>query len=41
MDEWAYENGVELDLSRPGRPRDEAKIKSFNGRLRQEYLAEL
>ena len=38
MDRWAYENGVELDFSRPGRPIDNAKVESFNGRLRQECL---
>ena len=38
MDKWAYENGVELDFSRPGRPTDNAKIESFNGRFRQECL---
>ena len=38
MDRWAYENGVELDFSRPGRPTDNAKVESFNGRLRQECL---
>lgn len=38
MDKWAYENGVELDFSRPGKPTDNAKIESFNGRLRQECL---
>jgi putative transposase len=38
MDRWAYENGVELDFSRPGRPIDNAKIESFNGRLRTECL---
>jgi putative transposase len=38
MDRWAYENGVELDFSRPGRPIDNAKIESFNGRLREECL---
>ncbi len=36
MDRWAYERGVELDFSRPGIPTDNAKIESFNGRLRQE-----
>jgi putative transposase len=40
MDKWAYENGVELNFSRPGRPTDNAKIESFNGRLRQECLNE-
>ena len=38
MDRWAYENGVELDFSRPGRPIDNAKVETFNGRLRQECL---
>jgi len=40
MDHWAYENGVELDFSRPGKPTDNAKIESFNGRFRQECLNE-
>lgn len=38
MDRWAYEHDVELDFSRPGRPTDNAKIESFNGRLREECL---
>jgi len=38
MDRWAYEHGVELDFSRPGKPTDNAKIESFNGRLREECL---
>ena len=38
MDRWVYENGVELDFSRPGKPTDNAKIESFNGRLREECL---
>lgn len=37
-DKWAYERGVELDFSRPGKPTDNAKIESFNGRLLQECL---
>jgi putative transposase len=36
MDKWAYERGVELDFSRPGKPTDNAGVESFNGRLRQE-----
>ena len=40
MDKWAYERGVELDFSRPGKPTDNAMIESFNGRLRQECLNE-
>jgi putative transposase len=38
MDRWAYENRVELDFSRPGKPIDNAKVESFNGRLREECL---
>lgn len=40
MDKWAYERGVELDFSRPGKPTDNATVESFNGRLRQECLNE-
>jgi putative transposase len=40
MDKWAYERGVELDFSRPGKPTDNAVVESFNGRLRQECLNE-
>lgn len=39
-DKWAYERGIELDFSRPGRPTDNAMVESFNGRLRQERLME-
>ena len=35
---WAYENGVTLDFSRPGKPTDNAFVESFNGRLRDECL---
>jgi len=38
MDKWAYERGVELDFSRPGKPTDNARVESFNGRLREECL---
>lgn len=38
LDQWAYLNKVELDFSRPGKPTDNAYIKSFNSRLRQECL---
>jgi putative transposase len=38
LDKWAYENGVEIDFSRPGKPTDNAKNESFNGRLREECL---
>lgn len=38
LDKWAYENGVEIDFSRPGKPTDNAKNESFNGRFREECL---
>ena len=38
MDRWAYKNGVDLDNSRPGRPIDDAKIESLDGRFREECL---
>lgn len=38
MDRWAYEQGAELDFSRPGTPTDNAKVESFNGRFRAECL---
>ena len=40
MDKWAYERGIEMDLTRPGKPTDNAMVESFNGRLRQECLNE-
>ncbi len=38
LDKWAYENGVTLDFSRPGKPMDNATIESFNGSFRDECL---
>jgi putative transposase len=38
LDKWAYEIGVTLDFSRPGKPTDNAFIESFNGSLRDECL---
>lgn len=35
---WAYQKGVELDFSRPGKPTDNAFIESFNGKFRAECL---
>lgn len=37
-DRWAYENGVTLAFSRPGKPTDNAFVESFNGRFRDECL---
>jgi len=38
LDKWAYENNVELDFSRPGKPTDNPFIESFNGSFRDECL---
>lgn len=38
LNRWAYENGITLDFSRPGRPTDNAYLESFDGRLRDECL---
>ncbi len=38
LDLWAYQRGVTLDLSRPGKPTDYAFIESFNGKFRSECL---
>ena len=38
MHRWPYEHSVELDFSPPGKPTDNAKMESFNGRFREECL---
>jgi putative transposase len=38
LDKWAYDKGVTLDFSRPGKPTDNAFIESFNGSFRDECL---
>ena len=38
METWTYQNGVKLDLIRPGKPVENGYIESFNGRLRDECL---
>lgn len=38
METWAYQNGVKLDLIRPGKPVENGYIESFHGRLRDECL---
>ena len=38
MDLWAYQNGVQIDFSRPGKPTDNAYVESFNGTFRAECL---
>ena len=38
MDLWAYQNGVKIDFSRPGKPTENAFVESFNGTFRDECL---
>jgi putative transposase len=38
LDLWAYQYGVVLDFSRPGKPTDNAFVESYNGRVRAECL---
>jgi putative transposase len=38
LDAWAYQNAVQLEFSRPGKPTDNAFVESFNGRFRDECL---
>ncbi len=37
---WAFDNQVDLRLIEPGKPKPNAYIESFNGRLRDECLNE-
>lgn len=37
-DLWAYQHGVVLDFSRPGKPTNNAFVESYNGRFRAECL---
>ncbi len=38
LDAWAYQRGVHLQFSRPGKPVDNRFVESFNGRFREECL---
>ena len=38
LDLWAYQQGVKLDFSRPGKPTDNAFIEAFTGQSRLECL---
>jgi len=40
LDAWAFENNVQLNFIRPGKPTENAYIESFNGRFRDECLNE-
>lgn len=38
LDPWAYQNGVKIDFSWPGKPTVNGRIKPFNWTCRGEYL---
>ena len=38
LDAWAYQHGVQLEFSRPGKPTDNAFAESCNGHFRAECL---
>jgi transposase InsO family protein len=38
MNLWAYQRGVTLDFSRPGKLTDNAFIEAFNSKLRSECV---
>lgn len=40
LDEWATKHGVKLDFIQPGKPTQNAHVESFNGRFRDECLAQ-
>ena len=40
LEQWAEQNHVVLDFSRPGKPTDNPFIESFNGKFRDECLNE-
>jgi putative transposase len=40
MDAWAAKHGVKLDFIQPGKPTQNAHVESFNGRFRDECLAQ-
>jgi putative transposase len=40
VDQWAYENKVQLHFITPGRPMENGFIESFNGKFRDECLNE-
>lgn len=38
VDQWAYHNQIKLHFIEPGKPTQNGKIESFNGKLRDECL---
>ncbi len=41
LDNWAYEHGVTMDFSRPGKPTDNPFIESFNECLNIHWFLSL
>jgi putative transposase len=40
LDRWAFQHGIVLDFIQPGKPTQNAHVESFNGRFRDECLAQ-
>jgi putative transposase len=40
LDRWAFKHGVKIDFIQPGKPTQNAHVESFNGRFRDECLAQ-
>lgn len=40
LDRWAFKHGVKLDFIQPGKPTQNGHVESFNGRFRDECLAQ-
>ena len=40
LDQWAFQNQVDLKFIQPGKPNQNAYVESFNGRFRDECLNE-
>jgi putative transposase len=40
LDQWAYDQLLKLDFSRPGKPTDNAFIEAFNASVRRECLSQ-
>jgi putative transposase len=40
LDRWAFDHGVALHFIQPGKPSQNAHVESFNGRFRDECLAQ-
>ena len=38
LDTWAFEHGVQIEFTRPGKPTDNGHIESFNRKFRDECL---